>query len=424
MSVPPYDPACYYTATINDDRPRPVLAERLTADVCVIGGGFTGVSAALHLAEQGFSVILCEEKRIGWGASGRNGGQLHSGQRRDQHWLESHVGKAQARLFWDMAEEAKTLIKDRIARHAIDCDWADGLIHAVHKKAWLADEQREAEQLARDYGYDAIKLLDRDQLAAAIGTDAYFGGYRDAEAGHLHPLNFVLGMARAAEEAGTRIFEGTRVTDIGTGQPITITTEKGEVRATHVVLAANGYLEGLEPATEARVLPINNYILASEPLGERDPIPGNEAVADSRWVVHYWRMSPDRRLIFGGGETYSRRYPANVASFVRRHMAKIYPQFADARIDHAWGGTLAITANRMPYFRRPRSGLYVACGFSGHGVGIANLAGRLIGEAVAGDAGRFDTFAQLPMMAFPGGKWLRTPIQALAMTWFALRDRM
>ena len=424
MSVPPYDPASYYTATVNDDRPRPALTESLTADVCIIGAGFTGMSAALHLAEKGFSVVVCEEKRIGWGASGRNGGQLHSGQRRDQHWLEAHVGKTEARVFWDMAEEAKAIVKERIERHSIDCDWADGLIHAVHKKAWLGDEHRDAEWLAREYGYDAITLMNRDELAHAIGTDVYFGGYRDAGAGHLHPLNFVLGMARAAEAAGVRIFEGTRVTDIGHGQPATVKTAKGEVRAAHVVLAANGYLEGLEPATEARVLPINNYILATEPLGERDPIPGDEAVADSRFVVHYWRMSPDRRLIFGGGETYARNYPADVAGFVRRHMAKIYPQFANVRVDHAWGGTLAITASRMPYFRRPRSGLYVACGFSGHGVAIANLAGRLIGEAVAGDASRFDMFAQLPMMPFPGGKWLRTPIQALAMTWFALRDRL
>ncbi len=202
-----------------------------------------------------------------------------------------------------MAQEAKQIVKERIARHGIECDWADGLIHAVHKKKWLEEEQRDAERLARDYDYDAITLLDRDKLAAAIGTDVYFGGYRDGEASHLHPLNFVLGMAKAAETAGVRIFEASRVTNIGKGQPVTVKTEAGEVRAQHVVLAANGYLNGLAPHTEARVLPINNYILATEPLGERDPIPGNEAVADSRWVVHYWRMSPNRRLIFGGGET-------------------------------------------------------------------------------------------------------------------------
>ncbi len=416
-----------YAATAIGDTPRPQLQGTEQADVCVVGGGFTGISTALHLAERGYSVIVLEAERIGWGASGRNGGQLHSGQRRDQDWLEKRCGPEAARRFWSMAEEAKDLVKSRIAKHAIDCDWMPGLIHAVHKPGWVAEEQEAAERLGRDYGYDGITLLDRDALARAIGTDVYHGGYRDAGAGHLHPLNFVLGMARAAEAAGVRIFEGAHVTHIGEESPARVTTPKGEVRAEAVVLAANGYLAGLEPATEARVMPINNYILATEPLSEADAdalIPGREAVSDSRFVVHYWRLTADRRMVFGGGETYSRRFPADIAGFVRRHMLKIYPQLAHARISHAWGGTLAVTTNRMPYFRRPRKGLYVACGYSGHGVATANYAGRVIAEAIAGDAERFDVFESLPMYPFPGGTLLRGPTLALAMSWFALRDRL
>lgn len=417
----------YYAATARGDQPRPVLTGSEHADVCIIGGGFTGISAALHLAERGYSVILLESNRIGWGASGRNGGQLHSGQRRDQDWLEKHCGHDRARQFWTMAEEAKALVKDRITQHGIDCDWAPGLIHAVHKKSWLEEELAAAERLQRDYGYDKITLLDREELTTAIGTDVYHGGTRDGGGGHLHPLNFALGMARAAEAAGARLFEASAVTSISEGSPAVVKTANGEVRADAVVLAANGYLSGLESATEARVVPINNFILTTEPLGEervKSLIPGNEAAADSRFVVHYWRLTADGRMLFGGGENYSPNFPKDIAGFVRNHMLKIYPQLADARIDHAWGGAVAVTANRMPYFRRPRKGLYIACGYSGHGVATANFAGKVIAEAVAGDAERFDMFENMPMMPFPGGKWLRWPILALGMSWYALRDRL
>ena len=417
----------YYAATAKGDGRRPSLNSNERADVCVIGGGFTGISTALHLAERGYSVILLEAERLGWGASGRNGGQLHSGQRRDQGWLEARVGQDHARHLWQLAEAAKDLVKQRIAKHAIDCDWMPGLIHAVHKPRWLADEQASAEKLRRDYGYSDVSLLDRDALAAAIGTGIYHGGWRDGGGGHLHPLNFALGMAKAAEAAGARLFEASRVTAIAHGSPAVVTTDGGEVRADAVVLAGNGYLEGLEPATEARAMPINNFIVTTQPLDEKmahSLIPGNEAVADSRFVVHYWRLTADRRMLFGGGETYTPNFPHDIAGFVRRRMLKIYPQLANAKIEHAWGGTLAVTANRLPYFRRPRKGLYVACGYSGQGVALANLAGKIVSDAISGDLEHFDTFATLPMPAFPGGTRLRWPILALAMSWYALRDRL
>lgn len=422
----PYPPS-HYAATAHAAPPRPALDGDTSCDVCVIGAGFTGLSTAIHLAEKGRSVVVVEAERVGWGASGRNGGQLHSGQRRDQETLEHWFGAAEARALFDLAEEAKRMVGELIARHAIACDWRNGLIHAVHKPGWLADADREVEFLREHYGYGGIDRLTRDELSAAIGTDVYYGGWRDASAGHLHPLNYCLGLARAAESLGVTIHEGTRVTEIETeGARRRVVTAHGTVTCPDVVVAANGYLDGLDRDIDAHVMPIRNYVLATEPLGARADrlIPGREAVADSRFVVHYWRLSADGRMIFGGGERYGTSEPADVAAFVRAHMLKIYPDLADVRIDHAWGGTLAVTMSRMPYFRRQRPGVYTACGYSGHGVAIATLAGRLLAEAIVGDTSRFDVMARLPARCFPGGPWLRKPTLMLAMTWFALRDRL
>ncbi|MDK9695683.1 MAG: FAD-binding oxidoreductase [Siculibacillus sp.] len=418
-----------YAATAHAAPERPALDGDTSADVCVVGAGFTGLSTALHLAKKGRSVVLLEANRVGWGASGRNGGQLHSGQRRDQETLEAWFGEARARALFDLAEESKRTVKGLIAEHAIDCDWRDGLIHAVHKKAWLGDATREVDHLVARYGYPGTSLLDAGELAAAIGTDVYFGGWRDGTAGHLHPLNFCLGLARAAEEAGVRIHEATRVTEVsraattGAGR---VVTPGGTVTASDVVIAANGHLDGLVPEIDARVMPIRNYVAATAPLGDLADrlIPGREAVADSRFVVHYWRLSADGRLVFGGGETYGHRDPKDIAAFVRAHMAKIYPGLAGVEITHAWGGTLAVTMNRMPFFRRLRPGLYTACGYSGHGVAIATLAGKLMAEAIEGDTARFDVMSSIPARKFPGGRLFRLPTLVLAMSWFALRDRL
>lgn len=416
-----------YAATARGTRERPALAGTVRADVCVVGGGYTGLSAALHLAQAGRSVVVVEANRAGWGASGRNGGQLHSGQRRDQVWLERHVGLDDARRLWRLGEEAKALVRALIARHAIDCDFTEGLIDVVHKASLAADEIGYAEKLRRDYGYADIEALDRDRLAAAIGTPRYFAGFRDRAAGHLHPLNFALGLANAAEDAGATIFEHTRAVRLVEGRPGRVETAGGAVEAETVVLAGNGYLAGLEPDTEARVLPIRNYILATEPLGKDRAdalIPRREAVSDSRFVVRYWRISADGRMLFGGGETFGLGDPADVKAFVRRHLLEVYPQLADVRVDYAWGGTLAITPTRTPFVRRQRPGLYVGAGYSGQGVGIAVLAGQILAEAIGGDTGRLDVFARLPVPRFPGGRRFRAPLLALAMTWFAMRDRL
>lgn len=416
----------YYAATAHPHALRPALAGDVAVDVCVVGGGFTGLSAALTLAEAGRSVRLIDAKRIGWGASGRNGGQLHTGQRRDQTTLEAWFGVEMAHRLWDLAEAAKHHVKDLIARHAIACDWRDGLIIADHKPRYVAAERAYVEKLQRDYGYSLVRFLERDALAAAIGTGAYHGGFHDAGAGHLHPLNFALGLARAAEAAGAVLHDATPALRVVPGARPVVETAHGRITADAVILAGNGYLEGLDAELEARVMPINNYILTTEPLGARMTalIPGGEAVADSRFVVYYWRPTVDSRLLFGGGETYSRRFPADLKSFVRRHMLNIYPDLADVRIDHAWGGTLAVTVKRLPFIRRLRSGVYAGSGYSGQGVATATFAGHVLARAIEGDTDRLDTFAALPTPAFPGGKLLRAPSLALAMTWFALRDRL
>jgi gamma-glutamylputrescine oxidase len=428
--VAPAHAPSLYAATADPSLAFPPLDGPVRTHVAVIGGGYTGLSAALHLAEAGVDVAVLEAERVGWGASGRNGGQLHSGQRRDQDWLEAHLGREDASHLWRLAEEAKALVKHLIARHAIDCFWRDGLIETVHKQRLVAGEMEYVEKLKRDYGYAPVEWLGRDALAAAIGTDVYFGGRRDMGAGHLDPLRFAQGLARAASTAGARIFEATKATAIsGTAATgFRVETASGaRLDADIVILSGNGYLKGLDADTEARVMPIENYILATGPIGagmQGGIIPGGEAVSDTRFVVYYFRPSPDGRLIFGGGETWSRQQPADLAGFVRQHLVRIYPQLAGVGVDYAWGGTLAITVQRLPLIRRLRPGVYVAAGYSGQGVALAPFAGKVLAEAILGDPARLDRFAALPVPAFPGGKLLRYPALLAGMSWYALRDRL
>lgn len=413
-------PSWYAATAVPAPRRKPLHGDR-RADVCIVGAGFTGLSAALHLARAGLSVVVLEAHRAGWGASGRNGGQVGSGQRLDQDWIEARL-PGDARALWDIAEEAKALVRD-LADSLPGVDWRPGIAHALRKPQEVAEARRYADRLARDYGYDRIEPLDRDALAALIGSDAYAGGELDHGAGHVHPLNLALGMAAQAEAAGARLHEGSPVLSVLPGNPARVRTAAGQVTADHVILACNGYLGGLEPQVAARVMPINNFIVATEPLGDRAPLARDIAVADSRFVVNYWRQTPDGRLLFGGGESYGWRFP-DIAATVRKPMLRVYPQLADARIDHAWGGTLAITATRAPCFLRVRPNVLSASGYSGHGVALATMAGRILAVAVQGQAGQFDVMARLPVPRFPGGSLLRHPVLVLAMTWFSLRDRL
>jgi gamma-glutamylputrescine oxidase len=419
----PHAPSLY-AASADASLAFPPLDGNTHADVAILGGGYTGLSAALHLAEAGVDVVLLEAERVGWGASGRNGGQLHSGQRRDQDWLEERIGFSDALRLWRLAEEAKALVETLRLKHAIACEWRPGLIETVHKGRLVNDERDYVDRLRTRYGYNEVDWLDRPALAAAIGTDAYLGGRRDRTAGHLDPLKFAQGLARAAAAAGARLHEGTRVTRLA-GR--TLHTATGSVTAETVILAGNGYLDGIDSETEARVMPIDNYILATEPIDAGRPgglIPGGEAVSDTRFVVYYFRPSGDGRLVFGGGETYSRREPRDLFSFVRRHMLRIYPKLAPSRIDYAWGGTLAVTLPRLPFIRKIRTGVYVAAGYSGQGVALAPFAGKILADAIRGNPAALDAFAALPVPPFPGGTLLRKPALVAGMLWYALRDRL
>ncbi|SFT61322.1 NAD(P)/FAD-dependent oxidoreductase [Sedimentitalea nanhaiensis] len=419
-------PASWYAATAQTlDEFSPLRGE-IRADVCVVGAGYTGLSTALHLAEAGLDVVLLDAHRVGFGASGRNGGQLGSGQRMDQDGLEALMGQAEAGKLWQLAEDAKTLVKGLIARHDIDCDLKPGVAHTGFNARDVAELHSYADHLQTHYNYDLIETLDETACHDLCPSPAYRGGTLDMGAAHLHPLNYALGLARAAVAAGVRIFENSHVHHINEGDPATVQTDTGRVIADHVVLACNGYLGGLNRRVAARVMPINNFIVATEPLGDAaDRVLARDvAVADTKFVVNYFRLSADRRLLFGGGETYGYTFPSDIAAVVRKPMLQIYPHLADVRIDYAWGGTLGITMKRMPFLARLGPNMLSASGYSGHGVGTATHAGQLMALAILGQAEGFDTLARVPAPTFPGGAALRSPLLVLAMTWYALRDRL
>ena len=414
-------PPSYYAAVAPPLPAFAPLAGEVRADVCVIGGGYTGLSAALHLAQAGRRVVVLDAQRMGFGASGRNGGQVLGGQRLDQIALERMVGRDDARKLWDSAVAAVALVRNLIAEGGIDCDWQTGAIHAELSKKGAAGAADYANHLNRHYGYDQALPLDRAALRAIVNTERYAGGVLDGGSGHINPLAFALGLARMAEGAGASLHERSLVTGIAPGK---VTTAQGHVLADQIVLACNGYLGALNRGVAARVMPINNFIAATEPLPPGTVLNRRVCVADSNFVVNYYRTTADNRLLFGGGETYGYRFPSDIAALVRGPMARTFPQLADVKITHAWGGTLAITMNRMPHFVRPAPGVWSASGYSGHGVATATWAGKMIAQAIAGDADGFDLMARVPTPRFPGGAMLRWPLLVSAMTWFGMRDRL
>ena len=420
-------PDTYYAATAPGREVHPALAGRESADVCIVGAGFTGISAALHLAERGYSVVVLEAARIGWGASGRNGGQIGSGMRQTMRSLERSCGRERAAGLWALCEEAKAIITERIDRHRIDCDWRRGNLLASTRERYMGWIEGEAEFCHRRFGYGGYRMLSRAEVREEIASGSYAGGRMDEGGGHLHPLRFVLGMAGAAVRAGARIFEDSRVEQVRWESPAEVSTANGVVEARYVILAGNAYLGRLEPRIESRVMPIVNHVLATEPLGERRArslIRSGACVHSTRFVVDYYRCSADHRLLFGGGETYSDRPLDDPKAFVRRYMLRVFPQLAEVRIDYAWSGRLAITMNRLPHVGRVAPNGFFAQGFSGHGVALTQIAGKLIAEAVSGTAERFDVMAGLRHRAFPGGTWFRHPLLVLGMLYYMLRDKL
>lgn len=415
-------PESYYVATTDIPPERPPLDGDARADVAVIGAGYTGLSTALHAAEKGLKVIVIDAHRVGFGASGRNGGQVGTGWNKDQHWLEKRVGKDDARKLWDLTVEAKVLTRVLAATHAPDAGYKPGILHAEWTEKGGAEARLYARWLTETYGYET-EYLDRNAVQDVCRSKVYVGGVLDMDAGHIHPLRYCLGLARAAEAAGAVIHEGTEATGVSGG---VVKTASGTIRADHVVIAGNGYLSNINGFIASRVMPINSFIAATEPLGDRtqDVLPMDVAVADDRFVVNYFRLSQDKRLLFGGRENYGLGFPTDILTALRARMERLFPQLSGIGIDYHWGGTLGITMHRLPMVRRMDDRTLVAAGFSGHGVALTGLAGKVLAEAIAGQAGRLDLMSKLPLQGFPGGAAARVPLLTLAMTWYSLRDRL
>ena len=405
----------------------PGLSGDISTDVCVIGGGYTGLSAALHLRQKGYDVVLLEAERIAWGASGRNGGHVGTGQRADQTSIEKWVGEEAAKGLWQLGLDAVQKVCDLINEHNIDCELGSGNLHLAAKPSHAQELRDELAHLESQYGYQQLTYLTPEAVAERTSARGFHGGLLDDGCKHLHPLKYALGLARAASEAGVKIYEGTRGHPQADGQSGEVKTENGRVKARHIVIGCNAYLGSLVPRMAGNIMPINNFVIATErlpshllPRINRD----NLSMSDTLFVINYWKLSQDGRLIFGGGENYSSRFPRDIKAFVRPHMLNIYPELQDIDIDYGWGGAVGITLNRMPDFGRIGKHLWYAQGFSGHGVPTATMAGSLLADAIDGDTAGFDLMASVPTQRFPGGTLLRWPGLVAGMLFYSLRDKL
>lgn len=407
--------------------PREPLRGDLRADVVVLGGGIAGCSTALHLAKRGLNVALLEARMVGYGASGRSGGQIIFGLAASQQTLTAQVGRDDARRLFELSVESLDLTQSLIRENSIDCDYHAGHVHVATKPRHLAELDQWACELHGEYGYPSARLLDRDALQAHVRSERFPGGLIDTRSGHLHPLKYTQGLARAAENAGARIFEDTRVLRYQDGPEILVHTAQGSVRCTQLVLCANAYIGAVAPSLARRILGVGTYIIATEPLGAERAgalLPSNAAIADINWILDYFRRSADQRLLFGGRVSYSAVQPPHLAESMRKRMLQTFPSLADVKVGYAWGGYLDITRSRAPNFGRLAPNVFYLQGFSGHGMSLAGLAGKLVAEAVAGTAERFDVFARIPHRDFPGGPLFRRPSLVLAMLYYRLRDML
>ena len=424
MTNTPY-PQSYYAASANPVPARPALQEQIDTDVCIIGAGYTGLSSALFLLEHGFSVTVLEAARVGFGASGRNGGQIVNSYSRDIDVIEKTVGPRDAQLLGSMAFEGARIIRDRVARYDIQCDLKDGGIFAA-LTAKQMDHLQAQQRLWERYGHTQLELLDQRRLRESVACDQYIGGLLDMSGGHIHPLNLALGEAAAVESLGGRIFEQSAALRIERGANPVVHTAGGQVRAKFVIVAGNAYLGNLVPELAAKSMPCGTQVITTEPLPDdlaQSLLPQDYCVEDCNYLLDYYRLSADKRLIFGGGVVYGARDPANIEAIIRPKMLKAFPQLKDVKIDYAWTGNFLLTLSRLPQVGRLGDNIYYSQGCSGHGVTYTHLAGKVMAEALRGQAERFDAFAGLPHYPFPGGQLLRTPLTALGAWYYSLRDK-
>ena len=415
----------YYRATANPFAAQPSLVGDHKADVCVIGGGFTGLSAALAAAEAGYSVILLEAESVGFGASGRNGGQLIPGLRWGMGDILSEFGPERARAIYNVAADAVASVNARVAKHGIVCDLKSGHLEAAYKPAHYDAMHRELDVLNHSFGHTTCEIVPPSEMAKHIDGGDYHGGVYERAGGHFHPLNYALGLAEAALAAGVQIFEQSRVITLSDDARVTARTATGNVSAASAIVGADGWTGDILPSLASYTVPIMNYNIATVPLGNLANLllPSGAAVADSRFVLNYFRLSADGRMIFGGGEKYTSHPPRDIAAFVRKHMVQVFPALANVPIDYSWGGAVSVSMNRLPHFGQ-QGNIWFAHGFSGHGALMTTLAGELMVEAMRGTMERFDVMAGLPHPRFPGGRRFAKPLATLGLLWYALRDRL
>ncbi|MEI1252128.1 NAD(P)/FAD-dependent oxidoreductase [Rhizobium aouanii] len=415
----------WYQATVGERPTYPALDGSRTCDVAIVGGGYTGLQAAYNLAKSGVSVVLIDACRFGDGASGRNGGQLGTGQRWWPEELEEKIGYERSKALFDLAEAAKRHLIDFAREHQIEIDYVPGQLNVAHKASYKRDYYENAEIAALRYGYPHLSFMDEEETQERLGSKRFHCGVRDVGTGHIHPLKLLVGLARVAANAGAEIFEMTTATAIRqSGGKVTIETERGTITAERALIACDGHIDGLEPVTASHVMPIRSFIGATAPLdGHPDVLPGGEAVADSRFVVRYFRKFGDGRLLFGGREAYTSDNPRDISLHIRRQIAEIYPDLKDIEITHAWGGNVGITMPRQLFVREVMPGVISIGGYSGHGVMLSNYCGKLYAETVLGKSRDLDLFTSLDIPAFPGGARMRAPLLFLALSWFALRDK-
>jgi gamma-glutamylputrescine oxidase len=418
-------PASWYAASAHSAPDRPPLAGERRVEVCIVGGGYTGLSAGIELAERGHEVLLLEGARIGWGASGRNGGQIVNGLNAGLDLIEARYGRETADFVGTVVQEGGRLIRTRVARYGIDCDLKDGNIFTACTAAQMrALEAKQA--LWRSHGHDNFEMLDRASLRDHVASGVYAGGMLDRTGGHMHPLNLALGEAAAFESLGGVIHEKARVVSIDEpgGAPV-VRTERGVVRPEILILAGNAYLGHVVPELENRIMPFSTQMIATEPLGARGRalLPTDMCVEDVRYILDYYRLSADGRLLFGGGVVYGGTDPADIRAKLLPNLVKVFPSLRGVRVDHAWSGNCAISFSRLPQLGRLGGRTYFAQGYSGHGVAGSHLFGQIVARAVDGDCSRFDAFEKVPWIPFPGGRRFAVPYSVLGSWWYGLRDR-